>query len=376
MLWLHENPGPDSVRETWSRTDIRGGLDMRKVEDARFADFDRDGRLDAVVSATENRSEKVGIHWLTAQSSVHDASAWSGNWLVPEVRYQFIKLALGQIDGRNGEDIVVGSKSDNKPARLIWYQSPLNPNPGNLDQWRAHEVATIGWVDSVDILDVNGDGRPDILMNYKHHLAWYENPGDGADNSQHWVEHMISTSSGSYYARCNGAESAPAALRLVVGADIAVSAVGDAILWSVSKELDEKDRWTGRWLQHSIKSTDVVPRDPEHEDYAIKSIACGNLDGDDRPDIVVSTSGRGHGVFALMNMRAGNLEQTLEMQVIASATYNSYKGIKHDDVRLADVDLDGDLDIVTTEENGSRTAWWSTRGLGLIWYENTGSAAH
>jgi hypothetical protein len=164
----------------------------------------------------------------------------------------------------------------------------------------------------------------------------------------------------------------PAAMRLVVGAEIASSTGEDFVAWSVSKELDELDQWTGRWLQQGIGTTGTVPRDPERENYAIKSIACGNIDANTRPDIVISTSGFGHGVFALMNLLPGAAEQALDLQVISSAASNSRKGIKHDDVRLADVDLDGDLDIVTTEENGNSSGWWSSRGLGLIWFENPG----
>jgi hypothetical protein len=71
-----------------------------------------------------------------------------------------------------------------------------------------------------------------------------------------------------------------------------------------------------------------------------------------------------------LRLADGAGEQSLRLQPIASARGNSRKGIKFDDVRLADLDLDGDLDIITTEENGSYDNWWSTNGLGLVWYEN------
>jgi hypothetical protein len=372
MVLLHENPGPGLVRDRWARTNIGGGLDMRKVEDARYVDLDEDGQVDAVVTATENRSEKVGMHWLKRLHSPHAEDSWVANWLEPDVNYLFVKIATGQIDGDGAIDIAVGSKSDSKPARLLWYQAPPNPVPANVSAWRAHDIAGIEWTDSIEIVDVNGDGASDILMNYWHHLAWYENPRDLSMGSQPWNEHMISSTTNSYFSRCDEPGSAPAAMRLVVGADISGALIGEPVAWLVAKELDQDANWSGRWLQHRITSPDAVPRDPSRQNYSVKGIACGNIDDDPRPDIVISVSGHGHGVFALLNLSNEPGDQRLRQTTIASALPNSHKGIKFDDIRLADVDLDGDLDVVTTEENGSRGWWWSSRGLGLIWYENPG----
>ena len=80
MVLLHENPGPAQVKNRWTRTVVNGGLDVQKVEDARFADFDEDGRIDAVVTATEKRSEKVGIHWSPWESGSAFAAS-STSWL-------------------------------------------------------------------------------------------------------------------------------------------------------------------------------------------------------------------------------------------------------------------------------------------------------
>ena len=41
-------------------------------------------------------------------------------------------------------------------------------------------------------------------------------------------------------------------------------------------------------------------------------------------------------------------------------------GSKFDRIELLDLDGDGDLDVITCEENGGK----NSRGLGLIWYEN------
>ena len=157
---------------------------------------------------------------------------------------------------------------------------------------------------------------------------------------------------------------------MVVGADLAKTAPGDTVAWLVTRELDENKLWTGNWIQQAITTADPVPRDPSQEDYAVKSIVCGNIDDNPLPDIVMSISGRGHGVFALLNLADTPQPQSLRLQTIASTQQNSRRGIKHDDLRLVDLDQDGDLDIITTEENGNLSGNWSTRGLGLIWYEN------
>ena len=39
---------------------------------------------------------------------------------------------------------------------------------------------------------------------------------------------------------------------------------------------------------------------------------------------------------------------------------------KYDNVAIRDLDRDGDLDVITTEENAGP----GSRGLGVIWYEN------
>jgi hypothetical protein len=41
-------------------------------------------------------------------------------------------------------------------------------------------------------------------------------------------------------------------------------------------------------------------------------------------------------------------------------------GYKYDRIELLDLDGDGDLDVVTTEENYGQ----NSSGLGLLWFEN------
>jgi hypothetical protein len=384
VLLLHENPGPARVREPWGHTRIGGGLSVGKIEDARFADFDRDGAVDAVVSATEKGSEQVGVHWLLQPQQAHSESAWQGTWLDPSLKYLYLKVAIGQIDGHGASDIVAGSKAEGKAGGLVWYQASAAPGPDNARQWRSRFIDEIEWVDSLEITDINGDGRDDILLNYWNNLLWYENLAAGTTAQDaglpRWKKHRISQTTKSYFADCSAGTAVEAGHLLVVGADLSAAGPGDVVAYLVGKNHDAGGRWDGSWLQREIRALEAVPRDPGQDDYKVKGITCGNLDDDPRLDIVISMSGRGHGVFALMNLEDSVTDQTLHLQVIAGAGFNSRKGIKYDNLVLEDLDRDGDLDIITTEENGASGVLGRllpglvTRGLGLIWYENPGTA--
>lgn len=383
-LLLHNNPGPARVREPWGHTLIGGGLTVGKIEDARFADFDADGAVDAVVSATEKGSERVGVHWLLQAQQPHSESAWQGTWLDPSLHYLYLKVAIGQIDGHGPRDIVAGSKAEGKAGGLVWYQAPAAPGPDNASQWRSRFIDRIDWIDSLAITDINGDGRDDILLNYWNNLLWYENLAsgdtpDGADLPR-WEKHQISQTTKSYFADCSAGTAAEVGRLLAVGADLSTAGAGDVVVYLVGKSLEADGQWNGSWLQREIRSLEAVPRDRGQDDYTVKGIACGNIDGDPRLDIVISMSGRGHGVFALMNMDDSLTDQALHLQVIAGTEFNSRKGVKYDNVVLHDLDLDGDLDIITTEENGASGVLGRllpglvTRGLGLVWFENPGTA--
>lgn len=381
-LLLHENPGPARVREPWGQTMISGGLTVGKIEDARFADFDADGVVDAVVSATEKGSERVGVHWLLRPEAPHSEAAWQGTWLDASLQYLYIKVAVGQIDGHGPRDIVAGSKAEGKSGALVWYETAATPGPGNAGQWQSRFIDEIDWIDSLAITDINGDGRNDILLNYWNNLLWYENlaaeVSPGVTAAPRWKKHQISATTKSYFADCSAGAAGAAYSLLAVGADLSATGAGDVVLYLVGKTYDAGGQWDGGWQQREIRAHEAVPRDIGQDDYKIKGIVCGNIDDDSRLDIVISMSGRGHGVFALMNMEDSLTDQRLHLQVVDGAGFNSRKGIKYDNVALEDLDRDGDLDIITTEENGASGALGRllpglvTRGLGLVWFENPG----
>jgi hypothetical protein len=86
------------------------------------------------------------------------------------------------------------------------------------------------------------------------------------------------------------------------------------------------------------------------------------VDGDDLIDIVFTGSGDGHGVF-MMSPRT-DIARGLSWNLTNLTPYADH--MKYDNLRLVDMDADGDLDVLTTEEGeGIFTA-----GDGVLWLEN------
>jgi hypothetical protein len=372
---LYENPGPHHVLESWHRTNISIGLDVRKIEDAQFADFNSDGKIDAVVSATENHNEKVNIHWLVDRHDIFNNDSWKSASIDPSIQLPFIKVAIGQIDGSGANDIVAGSKDDTKPGRLLWYQAPQKPEYANSDQWKGWPISDIHWINSILIMDIDQDGDNDVLMSDWTILAWFENPGEATilkNDPSTWAKHVISTEADSYFTNCAVDKKDPSKIHLIVS-DVTARTyvkIGDTILYSIKKDFDKEGNWSGQWIKSKLSSLDSIPSDIEENDYDIKGIACGNIDNNEETDLVISASGYGHGVFALMNLQDISGDQGLHLKVISDDNHNTRKGIKHDNLLLDDLDGDGDLDVITTEENGNLGSYFIARGLGLIWYEN------
>lgn len=372
---LYENPGPDNVLAAWRRIDVSTGLDVRKIEDATFADFNGDGRVDAIVSATENRNEKVNIHWLVDRERIFNDDSWKSTSIDLSVRLPFIKIAIGQISGVGANDIVAGSKDDTKPGQLLWYQAPEKPVFANAAKWKAGPIADIHWANTVQILDIDEDGDNDILMSDWTVLAWFENPGDLAEagtNRSGWARHVISNEASSNFANCAVDKNDPAQLHIIVSAVTARTPIeiGDPLFYSIKKDVDDKGRWSGDWIESKLSAIDAIPSEVEENDYDLKGVVCGNIDNNANTDLVISASGYGNGIFALMNYNHEAGDQKLSLKVIADDVHNTHKGIKHDNLLLDDLDGDGDLDVITTEENGNTGSYFFPRGLGLVWYEN------
>ena len=335
------NPGPEKAKDKWPAVTVGKARD---VEDAVFADLDGDGATD-VVSCSEGKTRIVSVHWAPReQARLLDANAWRTETLPVSADKMMWMFALTlQVDGRHGIDLVSGGKGND--AAIGWFEAPSDAR--QLADWKWHELRRVGWLMSLVASDMDGDGDSDIVFSDrkgKHSGAyWLENPGLDLAQTTPWREHAI-----------GGVASEAMFLQLV---DLDLDGLEDVLLAVRPKEilwLRRVNRGGRSWHSHSIPL-------PENTGTA-KAVHAADLDGDGRLDVLFScesSQAPRHGLMWLSSdgpPRAG---------AWTPHPLSGPDGVKHDLIALVDLDGDGDLDAVTTEE---------VKNLGVIWYENPGKA--
>jgi len=143
-----------------------------RYEAAGILDVNRDGKLDIL----------SGGFW-------YEAPDWKKHF-VREIKeegnyfYDFANLPM-DVDGDGWTD-TVGAAWHNK--MVYWVR-----NPGKTDEpWQVFQIDTPGNMETAIAVDINGDGQPDILPNIMTEAAWYEFHRDAsAPQKVRWEKHPL-----------------------------------------------------------------------------------------------------------------------------------------------------------------------------------------
>jgi len=332
------------------------------------ADMDGDGDLD-IVSASYNDDT---IAWYANDGN---AATWTA-YDIATTANGAQSVFVADMDGDGDMDIVSASGNDNT---IAWYE-----NNGNAATWTAYDIATsAGGAISVFVADMDGDGDMDIVSaSYNHNtIAWYENNGNANPN---WAAVNIATSaagaSSVFVADMDGdgdmdivsASSSDSTIAWYANdgnanptwtkADIATSADGASSVFVADMDGDGdmdivsasfRDN-TIAWYENNGNAATWTAYDITTSAVGAISVFVADIDGDEDMDIV-SASFKDDTIAWYEN--DGNANPTWTKVDIATSADGATS------VFVADMDGDGDMDIVSASSGDDTIAWYENDGV-------------
>ncbi len=289
------------------------------------ADIDGDGDMD-VLSASEQDDK---IAWY---ENTDGAGTFSAQQVITTNTNLAKSVYATDIDGDGDMDVLSASALDDK---IAWYK-----NTNGVGTFGAQQIITTNadYAKSVYAADIDGDGDMDVLSasEFDDKIAWYENT-DGAGTFG--MQQIISTNA-------NGALS-------VYAADI--DGDGDMDVLSAS-DYDGKIAWYENTNGAGIFGTQQVITTNASGAY---SVYAADIDGDGDMDVLSASWNDSKIAWYENTDGAGTFGAQQVITTHASGTYFS--------VYAADIDGDGDMDILSASKFASKIAWYeNTDGIGTF----------
>jgi len=323
----------------WSQHTIDGAAGALFVSSVTVADLDRDGDPDVVGSMNHDLPGLEKIGWWENTDGL--GLAWSRHAVDTEFLFAQSVMVL-DVDCDGAPDIV-GSRGNIQGGGIAWWRN----SAGDATVWVPNPVGSAAaGAHHVDAGDVDGDGDVDLAVGWFEHgdVVWWENEtGDGIS----WTEHVVDED----FAFAE-------AVRLfdldldgdldVLGAATEAPQPGGEIAWWENTLGDGST-----WSRHGVDGDYDNPED----------LLVVDLDDDGKPDVLAASVGLPSGDITWWPNLLSRCHTEFDTTQVVSAAFNGARAVV-----AADVDCDGDVDIAAagSENPGpdGRVSVWTNVGGG------------
>lgn len=299
--------------------------------DFTLSDLDGDGDLD-VLSCGLSADQ-----WQWFENTDGIGGSWTGRNTVSTEDGPF-SIVAGDIDGDGDADVVVANRDANT---INWNENTA----GDGSAWgSAVQISTSSFPRDIELFDVDRDGDLDVIGACGVAIIWWENTaGDGSA----WTSHSAySVSNSTTYGIAAGDINGDGFLDLV-GAYSAGSAE-PCLVCLISDGTPADGGWTTR----------VVDSVQEH----VAAVAVADVDGDGDLDVLSAKDTENR--VSWWENTAGDGSAWTE-HVVDSAFADARS------VKAADLDQDGDMDVLAAGQTSGDTVWWENdNGSGTAWTEH------
>jgi len=305
--YVYRNPGGD-LSGLWERVDLGRNLDAILI-----ADVDGDAEGDLVAQALP------GVYWVEAPNAQEGARG--GAWRVRKVaeapstgHVNSQGFALGQLVPGGRPEIVIASGKG-----IYAIEIPADPNS---IPWPATLVTADASDEGLAIADIDGDGFADLVASKGTRVAWWRNPGGRGGP---WVAQRIG-------------DTEPYDADRVVTADIDGDGRIDVVATQELVAEVEPKAGVYWFRQPEGMASGPWQRQGLMTGYSLNSLDAADVDGDGDVDLAVGEHKGPH-------LRLLLLENHGEGRFLIREIDRGKES--HLGARMADLDGDGDLDLVS-----------------------------
>lgn len=302
--YFYRNPGGD-MSGHWSRADLGRNLDAILI-----TDVDGDARGDLIAQALPD------ILWVEASDAV--ATGWTARTVAQAPRTGHVNgqgFELGQLVPGGRPEIALASGKG-----IYFFEIPEDPQTG---QWPRTLVTEDALDEGLDIADIDGDGLADVVAaRGAKYVAWWRNPGRREGD---WTRHIIGTTEPHDADRIRAADiDGDGKTDVVVTEERVPGAEPDASLYWFRQP---EDPMSGQWPRHRLLT-----------EYSLNSLDAADIDGDGDADLVI---GEHKGPYLRLQLLENDGRGRFLIREIDRGKES------HLGALTADLDADGDLDIVS-----------------------------